>query len=429
MSEKLAIHGGPKAKTTPNIPMYPGGLEIGDDEKKEVMEVLDSKYLFRYYGPEGVPSKVKAFEDAFKEKMGSPFALATSSCTGALLSALVACGVGPGDEVIVSGYTFFASCAVIVAAKGIPVICEVDETLTIDPVDLEKKITPATKAVIITHMRGVPCNMDAIMPIIKKYNLKLIEDCAQAVGVTYKGQFVGTFGDCGCFSFQYHKVITAGEGGMILCKDERIYNRCCNYHDTGACWRPQRFAAQRFEGELFVGSNYRMSELCGAVMLAQLRRLDYLCERLRHNQKRIISQIDTSLGVKPRPVHDAEGDGGICIMLYLNDKEKVADFAQALKAEGVACGALFDAGIPDWHFYAHWRHIIEKMTPNEVPCPWECPYHTKKNPNPVNYSADMCPNSIAYLSRVIHIHVPAQMTDEDCDMIAKAINKVAAVLA
>ena len=120
MSELLAIHGGPKAKTTPNYPMYPGGLEIGEDEKKEVMEVLDNKYLFRYYGPSNMPSKVRAFENAFKEKFGSPYALATSSCTGALISALVACGVGPGDEVLVTGYTFFASCASIVAAKAMP---------------------------------------------------------------------------------------------------------------------------------------------------------------------------------------------------------------------------------------------------------------------------------------------------------------------
>ena len=145
MAEKLAIYGGPKAKTTPNYPMYPGGLEIGEAEKKEVMEVLDNKYLFRYYGPEGVESKVRKFEEHFKAKMGAKHCLATSSCTGALLSALTACGIGPGDECIVTGYTFFASCAAIVGAKAIPVIAEVDETLTIDPADIEKKITPATK--------------------------------------------------------------------------------------------------------------------------------------------------------------------------------------------------------------------------------------------------------------------------------------------
>ena len=428
MSEKLAIHGGPKAKTTPNYPMYPGGLEIGEDEKKEVMEVLDNKYLFRYYGPSNMPSKVRAFENAFKEKMGSPYALATSSCTGALISSLVACGVGPGCEVLVTGYTFFASCASIVAAKGIPVICEVDETLTIDPADIEKKITPATKAIVAVHMRGVPCNMDAIMEIAKKHNLMVIEDCAQAVGATYKGKYVGTFGDCGCFSFQYHKTITAGEGGMILCKDARIYDRACSYHDTAACWRPDRFAEQRFEGELFCGSNFRMSELAGAVMCAQLRKLDGLNALMRDHQKRIINQIKDTKGIKVRPCNDPEGDTGICLMFYLDSAEKVGPFCDALKAEGVNAAGVFNSGIPDWHIYAHWKHVIEKKASSEVCCPWKCPYHEEKAPE-VEYAQDMNPNTLEYLGRVVHLDIPAQMSDEDCDMIAKAINKVAAVLA
>ena len=429
MSEKLAIHGGPKAKTTPNFPMYPGGLEIGEDEKKEVMEVLDNKYLFRYYGPSNMPSKVRAFENAFKEKMGSPYALATSSCTGALISSLVACGVGPGDEVLVTGYTFFASCASIVAAKAMPVICEVDETLTIDPADIEKKITPATKAIVAVHMRGVPCNMDAIMEIAKKHNLKVIEDCAQAVGATYKGKYCGTFGDCGCFSFQYHKTITAGEGGMVLCKDARIYDRACSYHDTAACWRPDRFAEQRFEGELFCGSNFRMGELAGAVMCAQLRKLDGLNALMRDHQKRIINQIKDTKGIKVRPCNDPEGDTGICLMFYLDAPEKVGPFCEALQAEGVNAAGVFNSGIPDWHIYAHWKHVLQKKASNEICCPWDCPYHEKKGAAPVEYAEDMNPKTLEYLGRVVHLDIPAQMTDEDCDMIAKAINKVAAVLA
>ena len=146
ITQKLAINGGPKVKTTPNIPMYPGGLEIGEEEKKAVMQVLDDKYLFRYYGPANVESRVKKFEEEFASKVGVAYTLATNSCTSALISSLVALGVGPGDEVIVPGYTFFASCAVIIAAKAIPVICEVDDSLTMDPEDLEKKITHPHKS-------------------------------------------------------------------------------------------------------------------------------------------------------------------------------------------------------------------------------------------------------------------------------------------
>ena len=426
MNEKLAIYGGPKAKTTPNIPMYPGGLEIGEEEKKQVLEVLERKYLFRYYGPEQYPSKVREFEIGFAEKVGAKYALAVNSCTSALIASLVACGVGPGDEVIVTGYTFFASCASIVSAKAIPVICEIDETLTMDPDDIEKKITPSTKALVVVHMRGVPCNMDRIMAIAKKHNLKVIEDCAQAIGGTYKGKYLGTLGDCGCYSFQYHKIITAGEGGMVVTNDERLYDRCMGYHDTAACWRPDRFAEQRYEGELFCGVNFRMSELTGAVMLAQFGKLDRLVGAMKKNQKRIIDQIKNIKGIKLRTINDPEGDVGICLMFYLDNRDKVQPFAEALKAEGVNAVGVFNSGIPDWHIYPHWKHVIEKKTSTAEGCPWTCPYHKGK---PVEYSADMNPKTIEYLSRVIHIDIPSQLTDSDCDMIAKAINKVAEVMA
>jgi 8-amino-3,8-dideoxy-alpha-D-manno-octulosonate transaminase len=426
MNEKLAINGGPRSKTTPNYPMYPGGLEIGEEEKKQVMEVLDRKYLFRYYGPADHPSKVRELEIKFSKKTGAEFALATANCTGALISSLIACGVGPGDEVIVTGYTFFASCAAIVAAKAIPVIAEIDDTLTMDPIDVEKKINASTKALVAVHMRGVPCDMDKIMKIAEKYKLRVIEDVAQAMGGTYKGKYLGTIGDCGCFSFQYHKIITAGEGGMIVTNDKKLYDRCMGYHDTAACWRPVRFADERYDGELFCGSNFRMSELTGAVMLAQLDKLDRLLFLMRRNQKKIIEQIKDTPNITIRPVNDPDGDVGICLMFYLNNSSKVEKFTEALRAEGVNASGVYNSGIPDWHIYAHWGHVLGKKTPTNDGCPWTCPFHKGES---VDYSSDMNPNTLEYLSRVIHIDIPSQMTIEDCDMISKAINKVAWVLA
>ena len=426
MSDKLAINGGPKAKTTPNYPMFPGGLEIGEEEKRQVLEVLDRKYLFRYYGPEEHPSKVKEFEVQFKEMVGARYALATTSCTGALISALVACGVGPGHEVIVPGYTFFASCAAIVGAKAIPVISEIDETLTMDPEDVEKKITKCTKALVIVHMRGVPCDMDRLMAIAEKHDLKVIEDVAQAMGGTYKGKYLGTIGHVGCYSFQYHKIITAGEGGMLVTDEKVLHDRAMGYHDTAACWRPDRFAEERYEGELFCGTNYRMSELTGAVMVAQLRKLDSILTLMRRNQKRIINGIKDTSGIQVRPVNDPDGDVAVCLMFFLDSKEKVGPFVDALQAEGVAAAGVFNAGIPDWHIYAHWKQIIEKKTATPEGCPWTCPYHECDD---VEYSGDMNPNTIDYLSRVVHLDIPSQMTGEDADMVAAAINKVAAVLA
>ncbi|MCL5674960.1 MAG: DegT/DnrJ/EryC1/StrS family aminotransferase [Candidatus Omnitrophica bacterium] len=420
--EKLAIEGGPKAKTTPNVPMYPGGLEIGETEKREVMEVLDRKYLFRYYGPKEYPSKVTELEKRFSERLTSKYALAVNSCTSALISSLVAVGAGPGSEVIVPGYTFFASCAAVIAAKAVPVICEVDDTLTIDPTDIEKKINKNTKAVIAVHMRGASCDMDSITKICKKRGIKLIEDVAQACGGSYKGKKLGTFGDTGCFSFQYHKIITAGEGGMCLTDNKRLYDRLMAYHDTAACWRPDRFGMPRYEGEIFCGVNFRMSELTGAVMLAQFNRLDGLLSKMRKNKKRIKDRIKRLKNIIFRRFNDEKGDTAISLIFYLDHKEKVKPFVEALKAEGIDAGGIFDKSIPDWHIYAHWKHIMDKVTPTEEGCPYTCSYHKGK---PVEYREDMCPKTLDYLSRSVHLDVPAQLTDEDCDMIAKGILKVA----
>jgi dTDP-4-amino-4,6-dideoxygalactose transaminase len=268
--------------------------------------------------------------------------------------------------------------------------------------------------------------MDRIMALARKHNLKVIEDVAQAMGGTYKGKFLGTFGDCGCYSFQYHKIITAGEGGMVVTNDERLYDRCMGYHDTAACWRPDRFAGQRYEGELFCGVNYRMSELTGAVMLAQLGKLDALVGGMRRNQQRIIEQIQDVPGISLRPLNDPDGDVGVCLMFYLDDAQKVQPFTEALQAEGVPAAGVFNSGIPDWHIYAHWKHVIEKKTPTPEGCPWSCPYHQGE---PVEYSVDMNPKTLDTLSRVVHLDIPPQMSLEDCDMIAHGIRKVAAVLA
>jgi len=420
-AEKLAIDGGPKAKTTPNISMFPGGLEIGEEEKKEVLEVLDRKYLFRYYGPQDSPSKVRQLETEFAKLIGSEYALAVNSCTSALISSLVAVGVGPGDEVIVPGYTFFASCAAVVTAKAIPIIAEVDDSLTLDPKDFEKKITSKTKAVIPVHMRGAPCDMAAIMAIAKKRNLKVVEDVAQACGGSYRGRRLGNFGDCGAFSLQYHKIVTSGEGGMVVTNDQLLYDRAQAYHDTAACWRPDRFGLPRYEGEVFPGENYRMSELTGAVALAQLRKLDGLVARMRHNKSRIKQQIADLPNMRFRRLNDPEGDTAICLVFFLPETEMTRRFAEALRAEGIGAACVYDKGIPDWHIYAHWKHIIDKVTATPEGCPYTCPYYGKT----VEYSEDMCPNTLDYLSRSIHIDIPPQMDDADCDMIAKGIRKVA----
>jgi 8-amino-3,8-dideoxy-alpha-D-manno-octulosonate transaminase len=420
----LAINGGPKAKTTPNVPMFPGGLEIGEEEKKEVLEVLDNKYLFRYYGPKDAPSKVKALEDKYAAFTGSKHCLALNSCTSALISALVAAGVGPGDEVIVPAYTFFATCAAVVAARAIPIVAEVDKSLTMDPADFEKKITSRTKAVIPVHMRGMPAKIERIVEIARKRKITVIEDVAQANGGTYKGKRLGSFGDIGCFSLQFHKIITSGEGGVLVTGSDLLYTRAQAYHDVAACWRKDRFAPPEFEGEIFFGQNYRMSELTGAVALAQFRKIDMILSLMRRNKKLIKDGISDLKGLEFREVTDAAGDTAVCLVFYLPQPGQVEGFVQALHAEGIEAGGIYDKGVPDWHIYPHWKMLIEKMMPTKQGCPFNC---SQSGPVP-NYRPDDCPATMAWLGRSVHLDIPPQLTEKDCAQIAEGIRKVASAL-
>lgn len=422
----LAINGGPRAKTTPNIPMFPGGMEIGEEEKREVLEVIDAKWLFRYYGPKEFPSKVRKLEEEYAKYTGKKHCLALNSCTSSLICGLVAIGIEPGDEVIVPAYTFFASVAAVVAARGVPVVAEVDKSLTLDPFDVERKITSRTKAILPVHMRGMPCKMDRLMEIAGKHGLKVVEDVAQANGGSFRGKKLGSFGDVGCFSLQFHKVITSGEGGILVTDEDLYYIRAQAYHDVAACWRKDRFAPPEFEGEIFFGVNFRMGELAGAVALAQFRKIKDIVARMQMNKKRIKDRIKDIKGLDFREVNDERGDVSVCLIMYLSDSETARVFGEALRAEGVEGGTIYDKSIPDWHIYAHWPILLGKMMPTKKGCPFNCPL--TPNGMEIKYTEDMCPETLNWLSRAIHIDIPPQMPDKDCDQIATAIEKVASVM-
>ena len=382
-------------------------------------------HLFRYYGTgaaaEGYVSKAEELERQFSASMGTKYAVAMNSCTSTLISSLVACGIGPGDEVIIPSYTFFASCSAVLVAKAIPVLAEVDDSLTMDPEDLRAKVTERTKAVLPVHMRGAPCHMDEIMEIAVENDLKVIEDVAQAMGASYLGKPAGSFGDCGCFSLQYHKILTSGEGGLAITDDDFLYDRLRSYHDSAACWRPTRFESPRYKGEIFPGENYRMGELPAAVALAQLTRLNDILGAMRERKGRIRRAIEDVPGIQLRRLSDEKGDTGVCLIFYLPEGQIVRPFVEALKGEGVAAGGIYDKGVPDWHIYAHWPHLMNRLTATGEGCPFTCPYYS--GPEPV-YKPDMCPRSLDYLGRSVHINIPPQMPVSDCDLIAEAITKV-----
>lgn len=403
-------------RTRENPPMFPGGMEIDEKEEQAVLEVLRSKRLFRYYGPYKSESKTVEFEKSFAETVGVKYALGLNSCTSALMTALLAAGVQPGDEVIVPAYTFVATPAAVVGANAIPVIVDIDESFTINPRCIEKNITEKTKAIIPVHMRGVPCDMDAIMAIAEKYNLKVIEDAAQANGATYKGKALGSFGDAGCFSFQFHKIITAGEGGVITTNDKELINRAKAIHDTGANWRNDDTVDKNEQYPAFPGYNFRMNEITAAILLEQMKKRQRLLGKMRRSSMRIKEAIKGIPGVTLRKMHDPDGDAGICVMFFMESREKTLKTVEALKKEGIGAGTMGQGDIPDWHIYVHWDHIMSRHGNNDTGFPFTLSTRT--------YDKDMCRESLDLLNRVVHINVSPMLEEQDVDEIIAGLEKV-----
>lgn len=432
--EKLAIEGGAKAVCE----LGPFPTKIGADELLEILDMwefgpenaakikkiiegesnIKGPHLFRYYNPK--PSKVAAAEKAMVDLVGTKYCLAVNSCTSALVASYRALGIGAGDEVIVPGYTFFATSATVASANAIPVIVDVDETLCMDPEAIEKALTRRTKAIVPVHMRGAPAQMDAIMDIADKKGIPVIEDVAQAGGGSFGGRRLGSIGTIGCFSFDYYKVIVSGEGGFVTTDDEWLYTRAQSWHDCAACWRPDRFARERKEGELFCGENYRMSELEGAVALAQIRKADRMIAGYRRAKKLIKEAIEKFNGMSLRRLTDEAGDTGICLVMFLPDADTTRRALEAMQAEGVPAGGIYDSKVRDWHVYYYWEHILDKKSVAPDKLPWSAVPESELP----KYSQDMCPRTLDFLSRAILVDIDYNYSDKDCAVIANGINKV-----
>lgn len=415
-STKPAIEGGAPAVTSPLPPMYPGGMRIDEAEEAAVLEVLRSKRLFRYYGPNPGLSKVAELEDRFKAHIGVGYSLAVTSGTAALMTALVSLGIGPGMEVIVPAYTWIASAAAVAAVGAVPVMAEVDESLTLDPVDIEAKITPYTRAVMPVHMRGAPCRMDAILETARKHNLKVIEDCAQANGASYQGKRLGAWGDAGGFSLQFNKIITSGEGGMVTTDSQAVFERTVMFHDVVG---GQRNGIS--EDEILPGINFRMPELLAAVALVQLERLDGLLDAMRVRKQFLkdnLSELTRRKGIQFRAVHDPEGEAAICLVFLMPETGLAQRVNQALNTEGLSNWLLYQPDSIDYHVYAHWTPIINQRAWTPDGGPWQ------GHPRRVDYSPDMCPRSLDLLGRAVHIDISPDLTNTNLEEIAEALHKV-----
>ncbi|MHB0876060.1 MAG: DegT/DnrJ/EryC1/StrS family aminotransferase [Anaerolineae bacterium] len=373
----------------------PGMELIGEEEKREVLEVLDSGYLFRY-GSESDPrfkAKVWSLERQVAEMSGVPYAVAVNSGTTALLVALSGVGVGPGDEVIVPGYTFVASMSSVVYARGVPVLAEVDETLNLDPADVEARITPRTKAILAVHMLGNAARLAELKAIADEHGLILVEDAAQAFGASYRGKPVGSIGKAGTFSFNIFKTITAGDGGMIVTGDEGVYERCFALHDQGH--KPLRKGVEVGQRP-FIGLDFRMTELTAAVLLAQLRRLPFMLETMRRNKRLLKERLATVPGLRFRELPDPEGDLATVLTVFLPTEDVARRLAADLGTKVVA-----DSG---WHVYSNIEQILEQRTVTPEGCPFNCPIYTGRG-GAMRYSKGMLPRTDDLVSRAINIGV------------------------
>lgn len=364
----------------------PGLDLIGEEELAEVADVINSRRLSRY-GPDDdtFPAKVRRFEGSVAEQAGIKHALALNSGTSGLYLALVGLGVGPGDEVIVPGFTYVATISSVVYARARPVLAEVDQTFNLDPADVEARITSRTRAIVAVHMLGSGARIEELKSVADRHGLVLIEDSAQAFGASYQGRWLGGFGHAGVYSFNEFKTITCGDGGMLVTDDDDLYRRCFALHDQGHS--PLRSGVE-VGARPMLGLNFRMTELEGAVLLAQLAKLDRIRQHLRDNRDLVWSRIQGLPGIGFRELPDRDGDLATHLVVVFPD----AETAQATSA---ALGSI-TLDRSGWHVYSHMENLLDQRTVTGRGCPFDC---SCTHEEPARYERGMLPRTDALLAR------------------------------
>lgn len=408
-AEKLAVEGG-KPVRSHTLGTGPYGPQFyGDDEKKELAEVIESGNPFRHPG-----GKVAHFEKEYAQHLGVKYALGVTSGTTALYAAMAALEIGPGDEVILPAWTWYADYDVIVLSGALPVFAEIDDSFNIDPNDIERHITPRTKAIVACHLQGCPCDMDPIMAIARKHRIRVLEDCAQCAGGKYKGKYVGTIGDIGINSFQLSKTITSGEGGAVTTNDPILYERAYRFHDVGHLGRS--FYESIGNGVLaaMAACNFRMSELTAAVLRAQLRKLETICQAVRSKWRKVREGIAGLPELKLRKTPDVDGDIGVAVFIDMGTRQRRDQFLRALRAEGIsASGPAGSVILPIDPRVEHKRTIHP-----------EWPSFRSARGQQIRYGAECCPRTIDIINRYAGVPIGPKYTDEDVADIIQAIRKV-----
>lgn len=389
----------------------PGFELYGAEERKEIMEVLETGIFFRYNHDEPRKGiwKSRELEAELCKRTGAAHAHVLSSGSTAVATALAACGIGAGDEVIVPPFTYVATVEAVLFVGAIPVFAEVDETLCLNVEGIRKAITPRTRAVAVVHMCGSMAQIDQIATLCKEHDLKLIEDSAQALGTTFRGQHVGTFGHAGTFSFDFFKIITAGEGGAVITNDKAVYEASAQYSDHGH----DHIGNNRgMEQHPIIGFNYRISELHAAIALGQIRKVDHMLERQRANKAAIYEFLRQYRQITFRRIPDMEGDAATFLDFLLPTEEDARAVARQLAEAGVGVNYWYDNM---YHYIRNWDHIRQLRSPNRLHI------HTTGHQGYENYNL---PKSDHLIGRLISLGIRVTWTPEQIQALQEKMKNV-----
>jgi dTDP-4-amino-4,6-dideoxygalactose transaminase len=405
---KLALYGGEKVKNTP----FGTGKRFGKEELKHLEEALEQNTLFYWFG-----KKVKELNKKFADMYGAKYCVATTSGTASIHVALGAVGVTAGDEVITAPITDMGSLIGILYQNAIPVFADLDPyTYNMDPKSIEAKITPKTKAILVVHLAGNAADMDPIMEIAKKHNIKVVEDCAQSYMCYYKGRLAGTIGDVGCFSLNDFKHISSGDGGMVIMNDENLYYRAFRFADKNYDRFSKDPAAMRKVE--YLAPNYRMTELQGAVGLAQLDKLQGICETRSKYGEYLSDAIKDLPGIYPPKVLEGGKSSYWFYMFRIDEKEAGVsreEFSKALAAEGIPN----QSGYIPACVYEYDLLVNKNVFPGS-----DLPFSINHEKDEIKYGKGMCPTAEEILNTAIKMPLSEFYTEQDTNEIAEAIRKV-----
>ncbi|MCJ8329939.1 MAG: aminotransferase class I/II-fold pyridoxal phosphate-dependent enzyme [Lentisphaeria bacterium] len=381
----------------------------GKDELDSVKKSMSIPQYFRYGGPQ-----TQAFEQDWAKRIDSKTAYVTTSGTSALIVCLQAMGIGPGDSVLVPAFTFISTALAVTSVGAIPIYTEVDETLAICPIDIEKKIRRHTAAILPVHMHGMPCNMKAIMKIARKHKLKVLEDCCQAAGGSYDKKALGSHGNMGAFSFNQFKILSCGEGGAIVTSNKKLGERAYMAQDGSCCVWPQ---TGKMSEAFYCSGNYRGNDMTSGILNQQLKRLDGILKDLRGTRKRVIKGLKLPKGARFVKSNDEAGNCGVCCVIQADTVELIVKISTILAENDLGNHQPINSGR---HIYKHWDVINEKIGGHHPD--WDCFRHPKNKNIKTNYD-NVLKKSDDFLTRSLIVTMHYNFTAKKTDAMIKKINK------